>query len=224
MPTGSVIFDNRCPAPRQKDATMNPKPVFYFCNLTGVINYGPLPSVGAQLIDCMDDAGIRCCRLTVEAMTELLRRRPDPAKAQAEIARQTQNAVAWEQAAIKARTYYAQAQTDLERERANNAAGLDMVRSECANLRAQLDRADQSSAARKDAVLKAQAAVIDAAHTELDAINVSPGPLSSRILHLRQMLRDPLYLTTLTDKARKIADMKAKVAEMTEKLKRLENE
>ncbi len=38
------------------------------------------------------------------------------------------------------------------------------------------------------------------------------------------MLRDPLYLTTLTDKARKIADMKAKVAEMTEKLKRLENE
>ena len=153
MPTGSVtfrtyvIFDNRCPAPRQKDATMNPKPVFYFCNLTGVINYGPLPSVGAQLIDCMDDAGIRCCRLTVEAMTELLRRRPDPAKAQAEIARQTQNAVAWERTALKARAYRAKAQTDLERERANNAVDLDMVRLEYANLRAQLDRADQTAAA-----------------------------------------------------------------------------
>lgn len=185
---------NRCPAPRQKDATVNPKPVFYFCNLTGVINYGPLPSVGAQLIDCMDDAGIRCCRLTVEAMTELLRRRPDPAKAQAEIARQTQNAVAWEQATIKARAYYAKAQTDLERERANNAVGLDMVRSECANLRAQLDRADRTAAA-----WEAHAKTFDSAFRGIDgALDKLGAPsadtLAGRVRAVGAKLRDPDYL------------------------------
>jgi len=190
------------PPPRRKDETMEPpKPVFYFCTLTGVVDYGLLPN-NAQPIDCMNDAEIRCCRLTIEAFTELLRRRPDPAKAQA--------ALEIERASNKRLT-----QTILD-----THAVLDGYSTPKRGALAQridsLARGWSHSAAAGRAILT----------TNLDKARKECADLREQLANVRGRLNDLPFLRQrveyLEDKARRIAELRAEAAEATRVADRLE--
>ena len=214
------------PAPRREDEPMeSPKPVFYFSNLTGHVNYGPIPNVGAEPIDCMNDAEIRCCHLTVEAMTELLRRRPDPAKVQAEL-RQERDSYREEVNAAHGVLNRGGAKADGSRLPARIAAYIEaMVSADLAQTYGANEATARESLRAVTKECDAYVAHINAAHVVLDRLDVHAGSLTVRMLRLRQMLRDPRDLDTpaATDQpTARERELQAQVEAQAGQIRRLE--